>query len=788
MFEIFKKPLLDDKEASRKAGILFNLIIVTTILVNISVVIFPILSPEKTLTYIIYFGLYDLLVILLLYLNRKGFTRIATWVFISFFIFFELYYAWNTDGIRSGIINGLPPFVLIVDLIIGWKKGISIGILLALATFLLVFAEYHGLIIPQAQELNILTFWISFLFNTTLLVWLQYISVSSFENALITANNELKLRNKIDSKLQESESRLRTVFENMTNGFTLYELVFDENNNVTDFKILEINKVSAQYYNYDIEFVKNKKISEVYGNFDISKFQRSINVALTGQSINFEQYFPQNDSFYKIYMYTPQKNQVAIIYEDITIQMKAQKAKEESENLYKILFENGMFPIIITAADGKVLFLNNYAANFLGVNVNDIDRLTSIDFWDDLNDRNNFIESLWTDGNYSGEARIRAKDNIKRYVYLWSNVVKFKQQDTIITIFNDITDKVIAEKLLQQSEKRLQKLLNSVTDYIYSVKIENNQVTETVMSDGCETVTGYTNLEFAENPFLWIETVLPEDREKVKKYAECLQWSDCDTRLEYRFVHKNGTVRWAQNNAVLRFNDNGRLVGYDGLITDVTEVKELERQILNSVIETEERQRLNFSQEIHDGLGPLLSAAKMYVQWLDMPNAKIEKSKLIADINKLLEESFKTVREISFRLSPHILQNYGLADAIKAYSSKIKESTDINFDLLFENICRFDEKIEIIIYRVICECINNTIKHAQASLIGISLRFNNNLLAVDYTDNGNGFDIDTVVNNRKGIGLMNMESRIKSINGQLSINSSPKEGMHLKFNIKTDPT
>jgi signal transduction histidine kinase len=165
-----------------------------------------------------------------------------------------------------------------------------------------------------------------------------------------------------------------------------------------------------------------------------------------------------------------------------------------------------------------------------------------------------------------------------------------------------------------------------------------------------------------------------------------------------------------------------------------------------------------------------------------MPDAKADQGKIIGNIEKLLDESSHTVREISFRLNPHILQNYGLVEAIKAYAEKIMESSNLLIELKVKDMCPINEKVEIITYRLICECTNNTIKHAEATKINILLFCKNNVLFVEYADNGKGFDVNET--KQKGIGLFNMQSRIKSLNGSMEIISNPAEGTLIKFQIR----
>jgi len=455
----------------------------------------------------------------------------------------------------------------------------------------------------------------------------------------------------------------------------------------------------------------------------------------------------------------------------------------QSERRYRILFDNGMFPSLVSSLDGKVVFTNEFTARFFGLNHNDLDHISTHDFWVSNHARVEYTNELIDRGFISNkEIVIQLLNRDIKTLLISSNLISFNNQIAVLSIFNDITERKNAENELAASEARLQKLLNSVTDYLYLVEIKDGKVINTIHGEGCITVTGYSNQYFEGNYYHWFNIIHEDDKELVSEQTRKLMKGIETQPLEHRINHKDGSVRWIRNTTVLRYQSDGELIGYDGLIADITERKSLERQILNSVIETEERERLYFSQELHDGIGPLLSATKMYVQWLGMPDAKTDQAKIIMNIEKLLDESSHTVREISFRLNPHILQNYGLVEAIKAYAEKIMDSSNLIFELEFKDICAIDEKIETITYRVICECTNNTIKHAEASKIRIHMLCKNNVLYVEYADNGKGFDINVI--NQKGIGLINMRSRIKSLNGTLEINSKPSDGTVIKFQIR----
>jgi signal transduction histidine kinase len=100
-----------------------------------------------------------------------------------------------------------------------------------------------------------------------------------------------------------------------------------------------------------------------------------------------------------------------------------------------------------------------------------------------------------------------------------------------------------------------------------------------------------------------------------------------------------------------------------------------------------------------------------------------------------------------------------------------------------EGQIRIEEKLEIIAYRAICECINNSIKHSGATIITISIYFIDHTLKILYSDNGCGFNVEKALMEHRGIGLLNMQSRLKSVNGLIDIQSSDS-GSIFTFQIK----
>ena len=210
----------------------------------------------------------------------------------------------------------------------------------------------------------------------------------------------------------------------------------------------------------------------------------------------------------------------------------------------------------------------------------------------------------------------------------------------------------------------------------------------------------------------------------------------------------------------------------------------LENRLMTAVLRTEERSRADFSRELHDGLGPLLSSAKMSLSALSTEKGG-DSCTLIDNTMYVIDEAIRSLREISNNLSPHVLNNFGLARGIQNFIDKscAMHSTAIEFKTNLRTE-RFDSNIEVILYRVVCELINNSLKHSGCSRIELALILCGDVLQLDFTDNGRGFSPREMMD--CGMGLSNINSRIGSLNGSFDIESRDGEGMHARVKVNID--
>ncbi|MBB4801251.1 signal transduction histidine kinase/ribosomal protein S20 [Flavobacterium nitrogenifigens] len=212
------------------------------------------------------------------------------------------------------------------------------------------------------------------------------------------------------------------------------------------------------------------------------------------------------------------------------------------------------------------------------------------------------------------------------------------------------------------------------------------------------------------------------------------------------------------------------------------ELSALENQqklsISNALIEGEEIERKRIARELHDGLGSMLSGLKMHLNLADRENNAIN-----PNINGMLNDSIKELRNISQNLMPESLMKLGLEHALKDLcASHSTSETTIDFQYLIKKSA-FPQHFKIMIYRIIQELLNNALKYAKASQILISCSQNKDVFYITVEDNGIGFNIKHA-EKRDGMGLRNIKNRVAFLNGKLEIDSIPNKGTSTYIELK----
>jgi two-component system, NarL family, sensor kinase len=218
---------------------------------------------------------------------------------------------------------------------------------------------------------------------------------------------------------------------------------------------------------------------------------------------------------------------------------------------------------------------------------------------------------------------------------------------------------------------------------------------------------------------------------------------------------------------------------------------EKDRQIdaAHAVLKGEEKERGRLSRDLHDGLGGLLSVVKSKLTNMKGNYIISEESVNHFDnaIN-LLDNSIKELRRISHNMMPEALVKFGLKDALQDFCDQVSSDKKlaVNFNY-FGETTRLESSLEITLYRITQELVNNTLKHAKATEILVQIVQETNRIHLTVQDNGQGFD-PSGVDKFKSSGLQNIRARVESYNGLMDIDSKLGKGTEIGVEFEIDPT
>jgi len=204
---------------------------------------------------------------------------------------------------------------------------------------------------------------------------------------------------------------------------------------------------------------------------------------------------------------------------------------------------------------------------------------------------------------------------------------------------------------------------------------------------------------------------------------------------------------------------------------------DLRLKTIEAIILTEEKERKRIASDLHDGLGPVLSAINLFFEaYIDAPTGA-EKTNIETKLKVIINDAIAEVSRISHNISPHILENYGLTTALKTFIDQLNNCEKLKIKLHIDHLNRFDLKTELTVYRTIAELINNTIKHANCNKIEISFEQTGDILHIKYEDDGSGFSIIETRKDSNGMGIENIQNRIQSLGGTITFSNAENGGM-----------
>ncbi|MDB5285651.1 MAG: domain S-box protein [Mucilaginibacter sp.] len=365
-----------------------------------------------------------------------------------------------------------------------------------------------------------------------------------------------------------------------------------------------------------------------------------------------------------------------------------------------------------------------------------------------------------------------------------NNTLSLKKQCYIAVM--DITKLIISEQQLSEIKNRLELALEASHAGTWEYNLKTGFFS---MDDANYNICGLDAASFNGQYKSFINIIHPDDRQKLDNALRTAVNQEKELNLDCRIL---------RDEVLCYISIRGHVVGeqrktkrFLGTMMDITEKKILEieagrlkidqhKRIAAAIFETEENERRRISELLHDSVSQLLYGIKLNLQQLKTDN---ENNDTLATINNLLNEAVKETRNISFELAPSVLTDFGLPATLDELAKRFS-TPQLRIKTKMTGLkTRLSLTIEIVIFRLIQELLNNCIKHSGADIVIITIK-KTKLLEIEIKDNGVGFNVNEQENKPTGSGLSSIRNRLNFYNGIMRIKSQPGYGTTVHISLK----
>jgi two-component system sensor histidine kinase UhpB len=344
-------------------------------------------------------------------------------------------------------------------------------------------------------------------------------------------------------------------------------------------------------------------------------------------------------------------------------------------------------------------------------------------------------------------------------------------------------EKIAAEEILQserkkselnlsESEARFRLIASLASDAIWEWYVDIDSI---LWNEGLFSLFGYKSDEI-DNRMSWVRKKIHfSDREKFNESLEIAFREKSDyLTLEFKFECADETFKVVNSKVNIFYHSDGRPSRLLGAMIDLTQRKQIEELRIQSLVEGADNERERIARELHDNLSQNLTLASILLQSIRENKGNIQDKVLQAE--RIVTQVLNDTRDISHNLMPKTLGDFGLAAAVENLVEHVGKGLNMQIRTYFNfGERRFPKPVEVNMFRIIQESVNNSIKHSGATEIHISISRADRELTLMIEDNGKGFSLDES-RLSKGIGLKNIENRVIYMNGKLTMESQPGRG------------
>jgi two-component system sensor histidine kinase UhpB len=479
---------------------------------------------------------------------------------------------------------------------------------------------------------------------------------------------------------------------------------------------------------------------------------------------------------------------------DITERKQAEDAMRESEERYRNLVESISDVVYAIDSSGMLTYISPVVKNTLGYEPDELIGRQFLEFVHkedhDLLMRR-FSELREGIARHSDYRVIGKHADIKWVRTLTNPIIKEGGFVGAHGVLIDITERKQAEEALIKSELRFR---NSFDLPLIGFAITSPEKEWIEVNDRICSILGYSRDEIVQRT--WLELTHPDDLPAdIEQFNLILSGQIEKYSMDKRFIRKDGQVVWTSISVGCVRKPDGRVDYIIGLMEDISERKRAEEQLKSSMGQLRtlsahlqsirEEERAMMAREIHDELGQELTGLKMDLSWLVKRLSKNQKSLIskTESMLKLVDSTIQTVRKISSKLRPGVLDDLGIVAAIEWQTQDFRDRTGIKCELnsSVEDV-ELDRDRSTAVFRIFQETLTNVVRHAKATRIIVNVDEDAGNLILRVKDNGRGIT-ESKISHPKSLGLLGMRERVLLFGGEVKISGIPGEGTTVTVTI-----
>jgi PAS domain S-box-containing protein len=683
---------------------------------------------------------------------------------------------------------------LMKELTATYSGSVAAKILIPVAVFvpallglMRVHAERQGLV---SFEFGTAVLVLSTILVFLVVIWYVTVLLNRKDKLRIIAEKELKasrrqlekLNEELEGKIRLKTIEIRDTFERVSDVF--YALDADE-------RFTFVNNKAASLMKREVPELLGRRLWDVFSRENSSKeFLDAYDRAReTKEYQTVESFSSLAGRWFNIDLY-PSVAGISLFLRDVTERKKALDAAEKERILYASIIQS--LPGIFYFYDdtGRFLGWNKNFELVSGYTGEEISKMTPDQFFAD--DEKEYIRSrigvVFTEGVSDAEANFLSKDGRKTFHYFTGVRLEYEGKPCLMGVGIDVSQVKKAEAELRMSEQKYRLLFEWNPMPMWMLSLNDSKFID--VNNAAINHYGYSREDFLNKSITFF--LAPEELPRLRDAMKDGYKKGTRTTV-WKHAKKNGEIISVEitTHDILHDNKPVRLI----LANDITEKlkaeKELEqsneilRQLTSHLQEVREEERKHIAREIHDELGQQLTVIKMDVSWIrkktDISNAPVLEK--IKELTHILDETVNTVRKISSRLRPSLLDDLGLVAAMEWYLNDFKQRTGI--DILFNlpsHELELPDSIITCLFRILQESLTNVARHADAKFVAVTLQNDAEAIKLIIKDNGKGYDVDKA-SAKRTLGIIGMKERAAMIGGKYTIYGKPGDGTIVSIEV-----